>query len=150
MTHICISKLTIIDSDNGLSPGQCQAIIRTNAGILSIRTMGTNFSEILSKIHTFSFKKVHLKMSSGKLGPFCVGLHVLREHRANGGHQTMGVASNTFCCFAVLCCGYTLTDFPISIRLTSLALWQSNDCPSASKTTLMNMDKYFMWIHYER
>ena len=54
------------------------------------------------------------------------------------------------CCFAVLCCGYTLTDFPISIRLTSLALWQSNDCPSASKATLMYMDKYFMWIHYER
>ena len=53
-------------------------------------------------------------------------------------------------CFAVLCCGYTLTDFSISIRLTSLALWQSNDCPSASKATLMNMDKYFMWIHYER
>ena len=53
-------------------------------------------------------------------------------------------------CFAVLCCGYTLTDFAISIRLTSLALWQSNDCPSASKATLMNMDKYFMWIHYGR
>ena len=53
-------------------------------------------------------------------------------------------------CFAVLCCGYTLTAFPISIRLTSLALWQSNDCPSTSKATLMNMDKYFMWIHYER
>ena len=53
-------------------------------------------------------------------------------------------------CFAVLCCGYTLTDFPISIRLTSLTLWQSNDCPSASKATLMNMDKYFMSIHYER
>ena len=53
-------------------------------------------------------------------------------------------------CFDVLCCGYTLTDFPISIRLTSLALWQSNDCPSASKATLMNMDKYFIWIHYER
>ena len=51
------------------------------------------------------------------------------------------------CC---ACCGYTLTYFPISIRLTSLALWQSNDCPSASKATLMNMDKYFMWIHYER
>ena len=53
-------------------------------------------------------------------------------------------------CFAVLCCRYTLTDFPISIRLTSLALWQSYDRPSASKATLMNMDKYFMWIHYER
>ena len=53
-------------------------------------------------------------------------------------------------CFAVLCCGYTLTHFPISIRLTSLALWQSDDCPSASKATLMNMDEYFMWIHYVR
>ena len=53
-------------------------------------------------------------------------------------------------CFAVLCWCYTLTDFPISIRLTPLALWQSKDCPSASKATLMNMDKYFMWIHYER
>ena len=53
-------------------------------------------------------------------------------------------------CFAVLCCGYTVTDLPISIRLTSLTLWQSNDCPSASKATLMNMDTYFMWIHYER
>ena len=54
------------------------------------------------------------------------------------------------CCFAGLCCGYTLTDFPLFTRLTSLALWQSNDCPSASKATLMNMDKYFMWIHYKR
>ena len=53
-------------------------------------------------------------------------------------------------CFAVLCCGYILTDFPISIRLTSLTLWQPNDFPSASKATLMNMDKYFMWIQYER
>ena len=53
-------------------------------------------------------------------------------------------------CFAVLCCGYVLTDLPISIRFTSLALWQSDDCPSASKATLMNKDKYFIWIHYER
>ena len=53
--------------------------------------------------------------------------------------------------FALLCfVVVTLTDFTISIRLTSLALWQSNDCPNASKATLMNMDKYFMWIHYER
>ena len=50
----------------------------------------------------------------------------------------------------MLCCGYTLTDLSISTRLTSLALWQSNDCPSASKARLMNMDKYCMWIHYER
>ena len=52
--------------------------------------------------------------------------------------------------FALLCFVVLIQYFPISIRLTSLALWQSNDCPSASKATLMNMDKYFMWIHYER
>ena len=57
MTHICISKLTIIGSDNGLSPGRRQAIIWTNAGILLIRTLGTNFSEILSEIRALSFKE---------------------------------------------------------------------------------------------
>ena len=56
-----VSKLTIIGSDNGLSPGRRQAIIRTNAGILLIQTLGTNSSEILSAIHAFSFKKIHLK-----------------------------------------------------------------------------------------
>ena len=53
VTHKCVSKLTIIDPDNGLSPGQRQAIIWTNAGILLIRTLGTNFSEILCEIHSF-------------------------------------------------------------------------------------------------
>ena len=77
VTHIWVSKLTVIGSDNGLSPGWRQAIIWTNAGILLIRTLGTNFSEILSEIHTFSFKKMHLKMSSGKWRPFCLGLYVL-------------------------------------------------------------------------
>ena len=77
VTHICVGKLTIIGSDNGLSPGRRQAIIRTNAGILLIWTLVTNFSEILSEIHTFSFKKMHLNMSSGKCRPFCVGLNVL-------------------------------------------------------------------------
>ena len=52
MTHICVSKLNIIGSDNGLSPGRRQAIIWTNAGILLIGPLGTNFSEILSEIHT--------------------------------------------------------------------------------------------------
>ena len=77
VTHICVSKLTIIGSDNGLSPGRRQAIIWTNAGILLMRTLGTNFNEILSEIHAFSLKKMHLKMSSAKLRPFCLGLNVL-------------------------------------------------------------------------
>ena len=77
VTHICVSELTIIGSDNGLSPGRRQAIIWTNDGILLIRPLGTNFSEILIGIQTFSFKKMHLKMSSAKWRPFCLGLNVL-------------------------------------------------------------------------
>ena len=75
--YICVSNLTIIVSDNGLSPGRRQAIIWTNAGILLIGPLGTNFSEILIGIQTFSFKKMHLKMSSAKWRPLCLGLNVL-------------------------------------------------------------------------
>ena len=77
VTHICVSKLTTIGSDNGLSPGRRQAIIWTNDGILLFRTLGTNFSEILSEIHSFSFKKMHLKMSSAKWRLFLLGLNEL-------------------------------------------------------------------------
>ena len=57
MTHLCVSNLTIISSDNGLSPGRRQAIIWTNAGMLLIGPLGTNFNEVLIEIHTFSLKK---------------------------------------------------------------------------------------------
>ena len=70
-------KLTIIGSDNGLSPERHQAIILTSAGILLIGPLGTNFSEISIKIQTFSLKKIRLKMSSAKCRPFCHGLNVL-------------------------------------------------------------------------
>ena len=66
VTHIYVSKITIIGSDNGLSPGRRQAIIWTNAGILLIG------------------KKIHLQMSSVKCLPFCLGLNVLiRPLRTN-------------------------------------------------------------------
>ena len=77
VTHICVSKIIIIGSDNGLSPDRRQAIIWTNAGILLIGPWGTNFSEISTVIQTFSFKKMHVKMSSAKWRPFCFGLNVL-------------------------------------------------------------------------
>ena len=62
-------------------------------------------------------------------------------------------------CFAVLCCGYTLTDFPISIRLTSLALpakqpwwiWINtscefimNDCITTTKQRTTKPCAYFL------
>ena len=62
--HAYLGNLTIIGADNGLSPGRHQAIIWTNAGLLLIGPLGTSFSEILIKIYTFSFKKMHLKMLS--------------------------------------------------------------------------------------
>ena len=70
---------SIIGSDNVLSPGRRQAIIWTNAGILLIGPLGTNVSEILIKIHTFSLKKMHLKMLSGKWQPFCLCLNMLSD-----------------------------------------------------------------------
>ena len=79
VTHISLCNLTIVGSDNGLSPGRRQAITWTNVEILLIGPLGTNFSEMLIEIHTFSFKKIHLKISSGKWRPFCLGLSLQRE-----------------------------------------------------------------------
>ena len=96
-THICVSKVSIIGWDNGLSPGRRQAIIWTNAGILLIWPLGTNFNKTSIEIHTFSFKKVHLKLSSGKWRPFCLGLNVLSKlppitrYRLMSYHSHLGI-----------------------------------------------------------
>ena len=75
--YIWVSKVTIIGSDNGLWPRRRQTIIWTNTGILLIGPLGTNCSEILMAIETFSLKKMHLKMSYGEWWPLCLGLDVL-------------------------------------------------------------------------
>ena len=90
VTHICVNKLTIIGSDNGLSPNRYQAIIWTNGGILLIRPLGTNFSEILIEILTFSFKEMLLKVSSAERRPFCLGLNVLISFTVFRGFQQYG------------------------------------------------------------
>ena len=77
VTHICVSKVTNIGSNNGLLPGRHQAIIWINAIILLIGCLGTNFSEHLIEIYTSSFKKIHLKMLSAKWRPFCLSLNLL-------------------------------------------------------------------------
>ena len=58
---MCVSKLTPIGSDNDLSPGRRQAITWTNAGLLLIGPLGTNLSDILIKIHTFSFMEMNFE-----------------------------------------------------------------------------------------
>ena len=79
VTHICVNKLTFIGEDNGLLAGRRQSIFWTNAGIMLIGPVGTKFNEMLIEIPVFSFTKRHLKMSSGKWRPFCVGVNVLIE-----------------------------------------------------------------------
>ena len=87
VTHIWVSKLTIIGSDNGLSPDRRQAIIWTNAGILSIDLLGTKLSEISIAIHIFiqenASENVVWKMAAILSRPQCV--NTLRP-RQNGHH----------------------------------------------------------------
>ena len=78
MTHICVGKLTIIDSDNGLSTGRSQAIIWTKAGILLIGPLGIYFNEILIgvKENAFenAFENVVCEMASILSRPQCVNM----------------------------------------------------------------------------
>ena len=91
VTHICVGKLTIIGSDNGLSPGRHQAITWTNAGILLIGPLGTNFSKTLIRMQIFPFMKMHLKMLFAKWRPFCLSLNVLTP---DGTRSSVGIALN--------------------------------------------------------
>ena len=90
--HICAS-------DNGLSPVRCQAITWTNAGLLSIGLMWTDFNEIWIWILSFSFKKMHLKLSSARMAAIlsrgrCVKIIITSQHLTgvseliNTGHTT--------------------------------------------------------------
>ena len=77
MTHYVLVHWISIGSGNGLSSVRRRAITRSNADLLSIGPLWTNFSEIRSEILTFPFKKTGLKFSSGKFRPFCLGLNLL-------------------------------------------------------------------------
>ena len=93
------------------------AIIWTSAGILSIGPLWTNFSEIQTKIQTFSFKKCickcHLRngvhfvlvsmcyVSSVKLCPFHSGLHALK--RSDFQRQR----TNAYVCTVILYSSFT-------------------------------------------
>ena len=82
MTHICVSGLTSIGSDNGLSPGRRQAIIRTNAGILLIRPLGTNFSEFSVEMLIICTHSVEiLTICTNITQPGHVAIICLTKHR---------------------------------------------------------------------
>ena len=80
LTHICIVDLTIIVSDNGLSPNRRQAIFWTEMGILLIGPLETNFNEILIEIQIFSFiryiSKGRLQMATILYRPQCIVISI--------------------------------------------------------------------------
>ena len=146
--HICVSNLTIVGSNNGLSPGRRQAIIWTNSGMLLNGNLRTNFNESSIGIQTFSLKKKHFKMSPAKQCSFCLGLNVLKDSSSSS--ELMDVIKNyilsvSFQCaeFPASFCGSTcvldflweawflhfLSDFFLSVLLsgiywnTNLSLW---------------------------
>ena len=87
MWHIYVSKLTIIASDNGLLPNWRQTIISTNAQILLIGPLGTNFSEILIKnlyvfIQENAFEYVVWNLAAILSQPQCVNqvMYFPRQH----------------------------------------------------------------------
>ena len=79
--NLVASKLTIIGSVNGLSPGQRQAITWTIAEICLIGPLGTHFSEILTEIHTFSLKKCIWKYCLENLGHFVSASVCFKQRR---------------------------------------------------------------------
>ena len=75
--HTLISKLTIVVSEYDLSHGMCQAIIRTYAERLLIRTWGKSIQRNLKRnswfcIHENAFENIVWKMAAILSRPQCV------------------------------------------------------------------------------
>ena len=131
VAHNSVNKLNIIGSDNGLSPGRRQTIIWTDAVILLIWPLGINFSEMSIEIHAFLFKKMHVKISSAKWRPFCLGLNVLSS-TANDWYHMESNRNDTS--IIILFLFFTQTMQPggrLNIKMPSYQYW---DCHVKDKT----------------
>ena len=116
VTHVCVSKLTIIGQDNGLFPGRRQAIIWINDGILSIGPLGANFSEILIEFLTVCFKKMWLKVASAKWRPFGLGLNGLSNTQDQNDMNELFWFCLVLSWYQSTFCGYTFT-YSIKLHL---------------------------------
>ena len=145
MTHVCVSKIVIIGSDIGLSPGRRQAITWTNVGILWMRLLGINCSKIFIEINTFSFKKMHFKMSSAKWRPSCLGLNVLGDWTVTQLLRTMHrkwYANDMHKISALPCMDWFWSILPIFFGAT-LTHWGRDTMDAISQTIYSNA---FSWM----
>ena len=118
-----------IGSDNGLLPIWRQAIIWTNAALLSIGPSWTTFNEIWNKIRNLSLK-MHLKMSSVKWRPFCSGGDELTANVIHAANTVLYERASVKVESLVhpwtwydYCFKYLITFMQISQRLVSIT-WQ--------------------------
>ena len=123
VTHTCVSRLNVIGSDNGLSPGWFQAIIWTNIGILLIGPLGKQFQWNLNRnLHIFiqknAFENVVWKMSAILSRPQCV----------NTSQQPMSYKMWMLSSYIVCktCLGYSSTNNISSTFTNSVLLWYNN------------------------
>ena len=95
VTHICVGYLAIMGSDNGLSPGRRQAIIWTNAGILLIGPLGTNFSEIYQNSYVIIqenvFENIVWKMAAMLSRPQVHGHAAVTNFMTTMSHERHGI-----------------------------------------------------------
>ena len=57
----------------------CRLFIRTNARLLLIKPLGTNFNEIRNQIQQIPLKKMHSEMLSAKWQSFSFGINVYHK-----------------------------------------------------------------------
>ena len=76
-THLCVSNLTINGFRSWLVGWPAPSHYLNRCWNIINWPLAINFSESLSEIQIFSFKKMHLEMASAKWRPFCLGLNVL-------------------------------------------------------------------------
>ena len=146
VTFICVSNLTILSSDNGLSPGRRQAIIWSNAGKVLLGPLGINFSDILIEFHTFSFKKMHLKSACAKLQPFVSasmhqGLNI-SVHCPNKYEADMSKLNITQLRYVSICMSYHDLKYVVPLLFS---LCHSMSCHGVNDTFWIGSDLNLTW-----
>ena len=96
VTYICVGNLTIIGSDNGLSPGRRQAIICTNPGIYVNWTLRQNNRNANILIQENALENVVSEMASILSRPQCVKAHTRSRYawQRQGNQRRWGLRTN--------------------------------------------------------
>ena len=124
VAHIWDNEWSIFGSDIGLSPGRRQAINWTNAGILLIEPLGTNFSEKNSiEIDTSSFMKMHFKMSFGNAGHFVSASMWKQTYGFTSGCAISGQCSLCHECSPAQTCLMNRSNYTATLLLVCNITW---------------------------